>query len=147
MTWDQFQEAIVGATHFRPDDRSAVWPVVSTARSPRAFAEFPSVASLCPYIIGDHDLEFRDFLTVQGTDVVARYEIWREGWFGSDYCDEPMAFGCRLQVRAYFLRKLCTLYHRGFVIRTEETRECYESYGKESARKGAGVSYAIVPIV
>lgn len=146
LTWNQFQHAIMDARHIRPDDDNEVWPVASTARSPRAFVGFHSMASPCPYIIGDHDLEFNNFLTLQGTDIVARYEMWREGWFSSDYCDEPLAFGCRLQVRADFLRKVCAAYHRAFVIRAEERRECYESYEKKPVRSRAGVRYAIVPI-
>ncbi len=134
LTWDQFQQAIMAVTHIQPDEESAMWPIASIARSPCAFVGFPSLASLCPYIIGDYSLEFRDFLTVHGRDTVARYETWREGWFSSDYSDEPMALGCRLQVRAEFLRSLCARYRRAFVVRTEETRECYESYKRKPVR-------------
>ncbi|MCE5268429.1 MAG: hypothetical protein LLG00_11135 [Planctomycetaceae bacterium] len=146
LTWNQFRHAIMDATHINPDDRSAVWPVTSTVRSPIAVFGFHSMASLCPYIIGDHALEFSNFDIRQTTDTVARYEVWREGWFSSDYCDEPLAFGCRLQVQAEFLRRVCMNYNRAFVIRTAETRECYESYKKEPAKSGASVRYAIVPI-
>jgi len=146
VTWDQFCQAIRDAAHLQPDDSSAAWPVTSTVRSPIAFMGFHSMASLCPYIMSDHDLEFSNFLILRGTDPVARYEMWREGWFSSDYCDEPMAFGCRLQVRTEFLRSVCSLYRRAFVVRTEETRECYESYKRKPVRSQKNATYAIVPI-
>ena len=146
LTWDQFQQAIMDATRFRPDDQTTMWPVASIARSPRAFVGFPFLASLCPYIIGEHDLEFKDFLTLEGDVTVARYEMWREGWFSSDYSDEPMSFGCRLQVSAEFLRKACSLYHRAFVVRREETRESYESFKNKPVRSRAKAAHTIVPI-
>lgn len=145
LTWDQFQQAIMDATHIQPDEEIAVWPIASIARSPRAFVGFPSLASLCPYIIDDYDLEFRDFVTVHGENSVARYEVWREGWFSSDYGDEPMAFGCRLRVHAGFLRRVCTRYQRAFVLRADETRESYESYKSRPVRSEENTTYTVVP--
>ena len=79
LTWDQFREEIVAVTHIRPEDNSAVWPVASTKRSAHVFAGFHSLATLCPYLIGDHSLEFSDFDLICTTGTVAQFRGMARG--------------------------------------------------------------------
>ncbi|MCY4412607.1 MAG: AAA family ATPase [Caldilineaceae bacterium] len=98
------------------------FPLIAEHPNPRTFFGYWSVCTLASFIIEEFNLVFEGFdLTKEGR-VVAKYEVWQEGYQNSAYTRNKISFGVRLRVRRDFLTDVCRRYRRVLGIRIDETR-------------------------
>ncbi|KMO86302.1 hypothetical protein AB840_08710 [Megasphaera cerevisiae DSM 20462] len=102
-------------------------PLIAEHENPLAFLGYWSVCTLASFIIKDFNLTFEGLNLIRNGEVVARYEVWQEGYQDECYTRDKLSFGLRLQVRQDLLIEICRRYHKLLCISINEKREYFKS--------------------
>ena len=98
------------------------FPLIADHQNPRSFLGYWSVCTLASFIIDEFNLVFEGFDLAKEGNIVAKYEVWQEGYQNGAYTRNRVSFGVRLRVRRDFLTDVCRRYRRVLCIRIDETR-------------------------
>ena len=124
--------------------RNGCIPLVAEHQNPVSFFGYMSVCTLTSFVIDEFNLSFKGFDLVRDGNVVARYEVWQEGYLNQEYVREKLSFGIRLRARCDFIAEVCRRYKKILCVRTNERRKHYKSiHSKEPNTKKDSRRYMI----
>jgi len=119
-------------------------PLIAEHQNPVTFFGYWCVCTFASFIIDEFNLSFEEFDLTSDGEVVAKYEVWQEGYQDETYTREQLSFGVRLRVRRDFLAEICRLHRKVLCIRIDEKRECYKSiYDREPDDRRDSKRYVI----
>ena len=127
VTLEQARDVLTRSGRDALDTRKDCIPLIAEHQNPTSFLGYWSVCTLASFIIEEFNLLFEEFDLIRDGKVVAKYEVWQEGYQDNSYTRDKLSFGVRFRVRSDFLAEICLRYRRILCVCIHEKRECYQS--------------------